>query len=91
MATSEAGSGAQSNRGAGSYPGNRRRPPLSAAAHCLALVREAIECVRLAQLEIAGASHNCFDIMAINSAAEHLERALVELLCFGPKEDRPRY
>jgi hypothetical protein len=91
MATREAGSGAHSNRRARSYPGNRKRPPLSAAARCLALVQEATECAQLAQLEIAGASHNSFDIMAINSAAEHLERALVELLCFGPKEDRPRY
>jgi hypothetical protein len=91
MATREAGSGAHSKRRAGSYPGHRRRLPLGAAARCLALVQEATECARLAQLEIAGVSHNSFDIMAINSAAEHLERALVELLCFGPKEDRPRY
>jgi hypothetical protein len=55
------------------------------------LVQEATECARLAQLEIAGVTHNSFDIMAINSASEHLERALVELLCFGPKGDRPRY
>jgi len=91
MATREAGREARSKRPTKTYPPNRRRGPISAAERCLALVQEATECARLAQLEIAGISHSSFDIMAINSAAEHLERALLELLCFGPKEDRPRY
>lgn len=91
MATREAGREADARRQAKTYSANRKRGPLSAAERCLALVQEATECARLAQLEIAGITHNSFDIMAINSAAEHLERALVELLCFGPKGDRPRY
>lgn len=91
MATREAGREAQAQRQTKSDPSNRKRGPISAAQRCLALVQEAAECARLAQLEIAGITHSSFDIMAINSAAEHLERALVELLCFGPKGDRPRY
>jgi hypothetical protein len=91
MATREAGHEAESRRPVKSYPPSRKRIPGSAAARCLALVQEATECARVAQLEIAGTSENTFDIMAINSAAEHLQRALVELLCFGPKEGRPRY
>jgi hypothetical protein len=91
MATREAGREEEMRRPVKAYPTSRKRGPMSAAARCLALVQEATECARLAQLEIAGISNNSFDIMAINSATEHLERALVELLCFGPKEDRPRY
>ncbi len=91
MATREAGREADSRRPVKTYPPNRKRGPTSAAARCLALVQEATECARLAQLEIAGITHSSFDIMAINSAAEHLERALVELLCFGPKGGRPHY
>jgi hypothetical protein len=90
MATREAGREAEARRQTKSYPPNRKRGPISAAERCLALVQEAMECARLAQLEIAGLTHNSFDIMAINSATEHLERALVELLCFGPKGNRPR-
>jgi len=90
MATREAGRNTEARRQAKPYPVTRKRAPISAAQRCLALVQEATECARLAQLEIAGLSHNSFDIMAINSATEHLERALVELLCFGPKSDRPR-
>ncbi|HLJ96956.1 MAG TPA: hypothetical protein VKU02_27580 [Gemmataceae bacterium] len=89
MATREAGREAEARRK--TFAPNRKRGPISAAERCLALVQEATECARLAQLEIAGVTHNSFDIMAINSATEHLERALVELLCFGPKGDRPRY
>lgn len=91
MATREVGRDANAQRPAKSYSPPRKRLPMSAAARCLALVQEATECARVAQLEIAGISNNSFDIMAINSAAEHLQRALVELLCFGPKENRPRY
>ena len=91
MATREAGREEDTRHPAKPFPSSRKRGSMSAAARCLALVQEATECARLAQLEIAGTSHNSFDIMAINSATEHLERALVELLCFGPKEDRPRY
>jgi hypothetical protein len=91
MATREAGREANSRGPAKAYLPNRKRGPLSAAARCLALVQEATECARLAQLEIAGMSNNSFDIMAINSATVHLERALVELLCFGSKEDRARF
>lgn len=91
MDTREAGSGAPSRRQVGSHRVNRKQRATGAAARCLALVQEANECARLAQLEIAGMHHSSFDMMAINNAAEHLERALVELLCFGPKEDRPRY
>src|SRR5260370_31108394 len=87
MATREAGPGAQSRRPVDGYPTSRKHGPMSAAARCLALVQEATECARLAQLEIAGVSQSSFDIMAINSAPEHLERALVELLCFGPKQN----
>ena len=82
---------ADSTRPVKNYPANRKRGGCSAAARCLALVQEATECARLAQLEIASLTHSSFDIMAINSATEHLERALVELLCFGPKSDRPQY
>jgi hypothetical protein len=91
MATREAGREQDTRNPAKPFPSNRKRGSMSAAARCLALVQEAAECARLAQLEIAGVSHNSFDIMAINSATEHLERALVELLCFGPKQERPRY
>ena len=91
MATHEAGPGAHSKRRAKPYQPNSKAGRMNAAARCLALVQEATECARLAQIEIAGITHSSFDIMAINSAAEHLERALVELLCFGPKETRPRY
>jgi hypothetical protein len=91
MATREAGREADSRRRIKNYSANSKHGPSSAAARCLALVQEAAECARLAQLEIAGITHSSFDIMAINSAAEHLERALVELLCFGPKGDRPHY
>ena len=66
--------------------------PCGAAAHCLMLVQEAAECASPCESsEIAGATNNSFDIMAINSATVHLERDLVELLCFGPKENRARY
>lgn len=91
MATREAGHEANSRRPTKPFLSTRKRGPLSAAARCLALVQEATECARVAQLEIAGMTNNSFDIMAINSATVHLERALVELLCFGPKEDRARY
>ena len=90
MATREAGREAEARRQTKPYPSNRKRGPISAAERCLALVQEATECARLAQLEIAGITHNSFDIMAINSATEHLERALLELSCFGPKSGRPR-
>lgn len=91
MATSEAGREARARRQAKTYSPNRKRGSSTAAERCLALVQEAAEYARLAQLEIAGITHSSFDIMAINSAAEHLERALIELRCFGPKGDRPRY
>ena len=89
MATRGIGSGARRTRQGKPY--RVHCLGASAAQRCLALVQEAAECARIAQLEIAGTANNSFDIMAINSASEHLERALVELLCFGPKEMRPRY
>ena len=91
MATREAGSGAQSNRRAGSYAGNRRRPPLSAAWRRRPWFRRRPSAPVWPSLKSPAPATTASTSWQSTGAAEHLERALVELLCFGPKEDRPRY
>lgn len=59
---------------------------MSAAVRCLKSVQEAIAAARESQEKMNRAGSNHFDRMAINSAVEHLERALNELACFAPKE-----
>jgi hypothetical protein len=61
---------------------------MSAAAHCLTLVREAVAAARQAQVEMAGSVRRDFDRMAINDALGHLENALAELACFEPSRGR---
>jgi hypothetical protein len=56
-----------------------------AAVRCWELVQKAVLAIQQAQTEMADAKYNDFDRLAINKAAEHLENALRELVCFCPK------
>jgi hypothetical protein len=70
------------------HPSLRNRGSLmDAAVRCLHLVEKALKTARAAQREIARRGQNDFDLMAINCATEHLERALNELSCFADKPD----
>jgi hypothetical protein len=63
---------------------------MDAAVRCLHLVEKALKSARAAQRELAKRRQSDFDLMAINCATEHLERALNELSCFHPKPHDPR-
>jgi hypothetical protein len=63
---------------------------MEAAVRCLNLVEKALKSARLAQGEIAQRGQSHFDLMAINTALEHLERAHEELSCFGTQERNRR-
>ena len=58
-----------------------------AAAKCHASVHNALCTTLSVQRALAGSGCSDLDRLAINSAVEHLERALAELNCFVPRED----